>query len=824
MIKNRRGLSTLVGAVFFIIAASSTVAYVSYSMNTIDSFSQAIIIKESTDDAKSSEIFEITDAKITNGKFDLTVNNQGTLPIKVTNLWIENKTDSTWTPRKYSINSSISPSGSISSIGQSLNLYALSTQSYKITLVTERGNSETYSFNSVNQQPISLQLHTAPDSVSSGFSTTVFMTVTNNLASGESLLNVTPNTLVKSGSASTTCDSSPTPTSQSILKKGETVIFRWSCTVSGNAGQQTTFTASLVNGYAGNQASTTVTLKDVLFAFQSGTSLESLGFTVPSSSNDILTLHQETSITPNGEYQLSSGTADQTGSTVDLDQNNLKFITKNSTTPITVPAGTWNATLNYLSDRLPSSVSSAILSNGFIFHFEKNTDPVPNGVSGATCDNEVSADIPSGTPAPTWSTNGGVYSSGGYTFDGIDDYISVNVDTNCNDIAAAPNTTAGWFYPDSTGTTSRQVILRTEASNGNEFYEVVFDNTGDSKILKFRFQPLSGQTVQCASSALAYDTWHHFVAVRSSKETCSLYVDGALAQTFTLSGSVNPQVDINGVLEIGANPSTNGARSEYFKGKIDSLMHWETVALSLSEAQALYNTKYGVGATVVNYTIEKVNSSGLKTTLISQPNYNLKFLDPLQNSANFILTYNVTSTLPQVDLNNERLLFTINFVSGLGSNVRIDDSTLSNPKSSQVQIPYPSAGFPGYFSYTVGSGNYQVSVSNTGSIGAFLPISGIRGVFDDTSGDLAYGSIPKYVNGTTTEFEMKADQDSVYLPPGKKITITFYAPTTHPSVNGQYGAPIQGGKPYNYYIFLSGYDEIGKTFFKTIDVGGATVQ
>ena len=44
--RNRRGLSTVVGAVFFIIAATTVISYISYSMNSIDQFSQSIIVAE----------------------------------------------------------------------------------------------------------------------------------------------------------------------------------------------------------------------------------------------------------------------------------------------------------------------------------------------------------------------------------------------------------------------------------------------------------------------------------------------------------------------------------------------------------------------------------------------------------------------------------------------------------------------------------------------------------------------------------------------------------------------------------------------------------
>lgn len=830
--RQRRALSTLVGAVFFIIAASSTVAYVSYSMDVIDDFSQAVIIKESIDEARNSESFEISDATITNNKFDLTVQNNGQLPIKLTKLWIENTTDTTWTPSKYDLDQNISPSSSVSGIGQSLSLSVLDTQAYEISLVTDRGNTETYSFNSVPDQSISINLHAAPENVANGFSTTLFMTVTNDLPNDVTLLNLTPETLSVSGSATATCDSSPTPSSYPLLRKGESVIFKWSCSLSGSASQSATFTAELVNGYPGNDASVTVTVTDVLLALESGTSLESLGFTVPSNTPDILTIHQETANTPNGEYQLSSGTADTTGLTVDLDQNNMAYITNNQTSTIIIPAGTWNSTLSYLNSHLPTSVDTTVLTRGMIFHFEDNSDPAGNGVTGINCDGEISADIPTGGNAPSWSSSSGVYSSGGYTFDGTDDYIEINIDASCNELDNRPNSTTGWFYVDDDGAEGNQVIIRVEEDAGNqEFYEVVFNESGSTGTLSFRFESYNGKTIDCSINGVSTDEWHHFAAVRESDaRTCNLYLDGG-ASSATDNDSSNPyntKLDVDPNWVIGANPDTRGSFEDFFDGQIDSIMHWDNYALTSSEALALNNTKYGVGATLVDYTIETVDTSGTKTEIFSESNAELNFIDPLQDTTNFYSSGNLTSTMSQVSLTNERILFTINYVSGLGVDVRIDDTALTDdPATSYVQIPLPSNTFPGYFSYDKNddpNGDYEIRVSNTGTVGAFFTISGIRGVFDDADTDYAYASIPEFVNGTTAEFAMSDTNDSVYLPPDKQMTIRFYAPTTHPSVDGQYGTEIPTGDNYNFYLYLSGYDEMGRTFFKTIDIGGTTVS
>ncbi len=823
--KNRRALSTLVGAVFFIIAASSTVAYVSFSMNVIDDFSQAVVIKESIDESRNSESFIISGATITNNKFDFTVQNNGQLPLKLTKLWVENTTDTTWIPSKFALDQNIPSSGSVTGIGQNLNLAALSTQGYDVSLVTERGNTQTFSFNSVPDQDISINLHAAPENIANGFSTTLFMTVTNNLPNETTLLNIVPQ-LSSSGVAIPTCDSLSTPPSQPSLKNGESAIFTWTCTVSGSALDEVTFTASIVNGFPGNTASVTICVKDVLLALESGTSLESLGFSIPAVSTDILIIHQESAQTPNSEYQLSSGNADTTGFTVDFDTSldSIEFITKNKTSTLTIPAGNWNSVLNYLSASLDTGVDAGILTSGMIFHFEESNSVHDNAVTGANCLG-IDATLGTATFTPTYSATGGVYSSGGYTFSG-GQYISVNLDSNCNDFSNDPNTTAGWFYVDDGGSDGDQTIIRSESTNGNEFYEVSFAKSGSTGSLEFTFDSnTQSKPVSCIISGVSTDTWHHFVAVREDANNCTLYLNGG-ASTDTGSDQSNPynnHLVTNDIWMIGVDPDTDGSLTDYFEGKIDSIMHWDSDALTSGEVTALYNTKYGVGAHVVDFKIERTDSTGVQTpALITQSNYELKFLDPLQDITNYIHAYNITSSLPQTVLTNERLLFTIDFVSGLPFGLRIDDETLSNPTTSYVQLPIPDSSFPGYFQYDISDGNYIVKVSNTGTTGAFLTVGGVRGIFDDATSDVAYASVVQYINGTTSSFEMLASQDSVYMYPGSYINIEFYPPTTHPS-STSLGTAITSGDQYIFSLYLSGYDERGRTFFKTIDIGGAEV-
>ena len=86
--KSRRGLSTVVGAVFFVIAATTVITYISYSMNSIDEFAQSVIVSEAENINRGMEDISISQATIVGGEFNATVINTGSLPVQLTRLWV----------------------------------------------------------------------------------------------------------------------------------------------------------------------------------------------------------------------------------------------------------------------------------------------------------------------------------------------------------------------------------------------------------------------------------------------------------------------------------------------------------------------------------------------------------------------------------------------------------------------------------------------------------------------------------------------------------------------------------------------------------------
>ena len=187
--RKRRGLSTIIGAVFFVIAMTITIGYISYSMDTLENFAQTVIVKSSIRQDTVNEEFVVSKVTLDNNKFNITVFNPGNIPVKLTRLWVDNKTDTDWVA-KYDLNEVISPGEIVRNIGQNIPLSALDTASYFMKLVTERGNSQNLFVNSVGEESLYLKLTANPEKIATSFNSIISLQVINNGTS--TLLNLKP--------------------------------------------------------------------------------------------------------------------------------------------------------------------------------------------------------------------------------------------------------------------------------------------------------------------------------------------------------------------------------------------------------------------------------------------------------------------------------------------------------------------------------------------------------------------------------------------------------------------------------------------------------
>ncbi|MBI3639783.1 MAG: hypothetical protein HY223_05650 [Thaumarchaeota archaeon] len=261
--RSRKGLSSIVGTVFAIIALSTTVGYITYSMNVLDKYNQSVLVTNADALDRNKEQIQVTGVTIDNNKFNITANDNGNLPVHLTRFWVTNTTDVNKV-FKYNIDYNLAPGQSQIKIGQSLPIYAKTNQAYDLKLITERGNVKEFAVNSAGTAPLNIQLLALPPTVASGFKTQLVMTVTNN-GTG-TLTNLVP-VLTPNGSPTATCTPDPisSPTNYNTLAPGSTAIFSWAVKVTGTAdGQTCKFGAQLQNGYNKNFGNATITENLVL--------------------------------------------------------------------------------------------------------------------------------------------------------------------------------------------------------------------------------------------------------------------------------------------------------------------------------------------------------------------------------------------------------------------------------------------------------------------------------------------------------------------------------------------------------------------------------
>ncbi len=794
-------------------------------MHLLDSYSQNFLtVNQERADAQREQ-FKITKVALVDNKFNITLQNSGQIPINITRLWVQDTTANSIS--KYEVNMADPPSQTITNVGTNLPLTAVPTDAYDMKLVTSRGNSQEFFVSSASNAPILLQLFVLPSTLPSGFTTTVLLSVTNNMTSDAVLTNVTPSLNVIQGGASSSCSSQAQPASYQTLQNGGTTFFQWTCTVTGSVGSTVSYNATILNAYPGNFVMSTVSIAAVPSAGQSQTALSAQGLSALGFNDNVLVLHQET--TPDGPagYEMYSAPADTTGKVIRLDLTNPVFYTNNDTSmsQVTINPGKWNATLRYFSSPLPSTIT---VNASMIFHFENYTTTGPKVHDSTTALGTTTNDL-TVNGNPSWSPTGGVNGSGGFTFTGSQ-YLDNAITSNSADDLATPTTVSGWFK--TSGSSSKQVILRF-GSNGDTspFYEISLDNAGH--VISRFVGASSSPTNTCQTTGTYADgNWHHFVAVETSSSsilTCNLYMDNegngngetvGPIQTSCSSCTNHP----TGKWSIGRDDSASGVN--YFNGNLDDVMIWNGNALTSSQATDLYKADYGTAAHTVTFTLDVVDSSGnlighINSSSISD--VQMPFKDSYgayPNTPSSTATWgqtNFTISGSKIEVQpGQKIKFQMTWVTPTNGQLYMkldfDNNLISGP-TSMLETPVFSAGgpLPGY--WTVSFSNPQVSVYNKGPYQAWLTINS-RVVLETLDGTQAYASwFNSFVDPNS-----KISQDSPLILVGGSQTLGFAVPCQQPSDGGTGNGCLTSssiGNTYRMYVYLNGYDQKGNIFVGT---------
>ena len=216
--KNRRGLSSVVGAVFFIIAMTVAITYISSSIDTLDQFAQNIVVKSSLSENRANEDFQITKATIDGNKFNLTIANEGNIPVHLERLWVTNQTDNTIFKRDLDLN--IKPSEQIIKVGQSVDLYANTNSEYALKVVTSRGTSSEL----LLSNDVDTQIHlVVPAGLLPEQNFTATIIISNNSTNPNGISNLTPDLQVLLGNPIP--HGGWNPPSIDFLARGESTVF-----------------------------------------------------------------------------------------------------------------------------------------------------------------------------------------------------------------------------------------------------------------------------------------------------------------------------------------------------------------------------------------------------------------------------------------------------------------------------------------------------------------------------------------------------------------------------------------------------------------------
>jgi len=340
-------------------------------------------------------------------------------------------------------------------------------------------------------------------------------------------------------------------------------------------------------------------------------------------------------------------------------------------------------------------------------------------------------------------------------------------------------------------------------------------------------------------STLEYDDsiWHHVVAVRDrNDDKCTLYItnlDGTNPESAITVNNIygSDNVDADGHWVVGSIKNVDG---NWFKGWIDDIIHWNEYLLTATEADELSKTNFGTEAHRLDVNLDITDGSGnFVSNVYSGPLTKISFQDHKDQSEttdSAYLVYNITMNLPETTVTaGQRLNFSMNYISptspweDLELDMKIDDTGFT-PFPSYIQIPFPDNPFPSYITYILTT-ELEVFVNNVGDDGIYFIYQGTRVNFNGTNG--AYASFIHRINGTTNDWQVHEDRDSIYIPAGESAELFFYSrPTDHPCQNSGNNCPQANVIPtgdYRVALWVNGYSDQGESFGRSVILGQVNV-
>ena len=248
--QNRRGLSSVVGALFFTILMIAGFSVLSLALDAQTDIVTTQRIVSDIEIKKQQEQFGVSAYTYGGNLLNVTVSNQGQNPVEISSIWIVNKTLSDQPATRYAVtyDDAFVPTG-LDPINVLFHQALTMTPGlYDIKVISALGSIETIEFNAGagSSNGLRAELITDPPDVIIGQNVTVAMMVTN--TGTVNVQNVKPEPLSVGGTGSVIASTPHNPSSVN-LDRGESVMFSWDYQVTGNSGDDLTFSTFAKGDY-----------------------------------------------------------------------------------------------------------------------------------------------------------------------------------------------------------------------------------------------------------------------------------------------------------------------------------------------------------------------------------------------------------------------------------------------------------------------------------------------------------------------------------------------------------------------------------------------
>ncbi len=137
---NRRAVSSLVGAAFFVVLFVLGFNLVLYQLAQYDAYTHQLLTKTQFERERLSENLQIVTFKTASNVLNLTVSNSGGVPIRLVRIWVTNQSANPLWHQGFAVNYVLDPGNTTKNIGSNLGTFS-SSNTLVAKIITERGNT-----------------------------------------------------------------------------------------------------------------------------------------------------------------------------------------------------------------------------------------------------------------------------------------------------------------------------------------------------------------------------------------------------------------------------------------------------------------------------------------------------------------------------------------------------------------------------------------------------------------------------------------------------------------------------------------------------------